>query len=471
MKNSIFFLGLMMAFLACKAPLIQNNKKILALPSSWDTPQVNGKMNTPFSLLGEDKQLVALIDTALRRNFDVQEAIQRLEMVKSNTLMIKGLLSPKVEWGTSSSLRKFGLYTMDGSGNATTEITPGELVPTHLPDFISGIQASWELDIFHKLRNKNNAAFQRALASNEGLKWVKTNLVSEVAASYYSLLSMDEEIALVDSFITIQQHALSVVEFQKEVGATNKLAVKQFEARLFELKGLKKELDQASFEMENQLNFLLGRYPHKIERNKQWMSAYFVDSLQVGIPAETLQNRPDIKEAEYELLANKFDVQVARAAFYPSLNLSSNVGLQAFRLDYLAMLPQSIAYGIAGGLVGPLLNKSAIKAEFNFANAQQVASLYAYQKILMQGYYEVANQISLASKLQETFQLRQAEVSSLSEAIDASIDLFKSNRANYLELLLIQQNTLQSKIELINLRRRQYLAMIQIYRSLGGGWQ
>lgn len=469
-----FYIVILSAFLlinGCKAPQVAQASKGQTMPTSWKGINTNDSVQIkPFSWLTKDEHLVHLIDFALENNFNVKESTQRLEQVKASAIYSKGLLSPRVDIGASTSLRKFGLYTMDGSGNATTEIRSGELIPVHLPDYLGGFQASWEIDLFGKLKNKNKAAINRVLASNEGLSWVKTNLVAEIGANYYNLLSLDEEIALVDSFITIQQKALQVVEMQKEVGATNKLAVKQFEARLYELMSLKKELDQRVIEIESQLNFLLGRYSQKIPRNKDWVLNYQASFNLKDLPTTVLHNRPDVKEAEYNLIANKLDLEAAQKLFLPSLNFASSLGWQAFRLDYI-LQPQSIAYGILGGLLGPLVNKSAIKAEFFDVNAKQLESLYAYQKILLQSYFEVENNMSLVVNLNDTYKYRSSEVASLSEAIVASVDLFKSNRANYIELLLIQQNTLQSKIELINLRRRQYLAMIQMYKVLGGGWK
>lgn len=471
MKLYILFLGTFIFIGGCKAPKLAEVNQEFHLPTKWVADQSGDTLLLkPYELLAKDAQLVALIDSAIGHNFDLKLGFQRLEQVKASAIYSKGLLRPRIDIGVSSSLRRFGLYTMDGSGNATTEIRSGELVPTHLPDFFSGFQASWEIDIFGKLKNKNEATIKRVLASNEGLSWMKTNLIAEIGVNYYNLLAMDEQIALVDSFIHLQQQVLQLMEVQKEVGVINKLAIKQFEARLYELFSLKKELDQQVVEIENQLNFLVGQYSQKIPRNTKWLLNYSEDFKFSALQTTILYNRPDVKEAEYNLKANKLDLEVAKKLFYPSFNLASSVGWQAFRLDYL-LLPQSFAYGILGGLVGPLVNKSAIKAEFFDANAKQLESVYAYQKIILQSYFEVASNLSLIDNLNEIYRHRLSVAGSLSEAIDASVDLFTSNRANYIEILLLQQSTLESKMELINLRKRQYLAGVQMYKILGGGWK
>jgi NodT family efflux transporter outer membrane factor (OMF) lipoprotein len=384
--------------------------------------------------------------------------------------LTSGALRPKVEAGGSSSLRRFGLYTMDGAGNITTEITPGQIVPTHLPDFLANFQASWEVDLLGKLKNKKSAALNRFLASIEGRKWLQTTLISEISDAYFTLLAYDNEIDLLNEYIALQENALEIVNLQKEAGRANKLAIKQFEAQLINLKSDKVAIEQTILEAENQINLLLGRFPQPIKRNKNLLEQFLSSPLKIGLPAELLGNRSDIKEAELELNAAKLDVEAAKKAFYPSLNITSSLGIQAFRADYLITQPQSLAYNLIGNLMGPIINKSAIKADFNYASAHQLEMLYMYQKKILSAYYEVSDGIRQSENLEKIYQLRKTESDYLAEANQVSIDLFKSNRANYLELLLLQQNALQTQFELINVRKRQFGTLIMLYKALGGGW-
>jgi outer membrane protein, multidrug efflux system len=190
-----------------------------------------------------------------------------------------------------------------------------------------------------------------------------------------------------------------------------------------------------------------------------------------GIPSQLLTNRPDIKQAELELAAAKLDVKVARAEFFPSLGISAALGLQAFNPTYLFKLPESILYSLAGDLAAPLINRNAIRAEFNNASARQLQAMYNYERTILNAYLEVATQLSNISNLQYNYDLKSKQVDALTRSIDISNDLFKNARADYLEVLMTQRDALESKLELIETKQRQLNAVINIYRGLGGGWK
>jgi outer membrane protein TolC len=183
-----------------------------------------------------------------------------------------------------------------------------------------------------------------------------------------------------------------------------------------------------------------------------------------------LKNRPDIKQAELELLATKFDVKIAQAEFYPGLRISSSIGYSAFKQAYLFSTPESLAFGLMGDLVGPLVNKSAIIAEFNKANAYQIQAMYEYQKAILNGFVEVSTEMSNINNLEKSYNLKSKEVDVLTKSIDIASDLFKSARATYLEVLMTQRDALESKLELVETKKRQFNAVTNIYKSLGGGW-
>jgi outer membrane protein TolC len=272
---------------------------------------------------------------------------------------------------------------MDGAGNATTDILPGQTVPVNLPDYFVGLQTSWEADITGKIQNRKKAAVARYLSSIEGKNWLITNLVAVIASTYYELQALDIELEIIRENISIQENAVAVVTSQKESGAANELAVEQFRAQLLTTKSLEVEIEQQIIETENQINSLLGRYPQPIERGKTILTHIIPTQLQTGVPSDLLRNRPDIKQAELELIAAKADVKAARAAFYPSLNITGGLGFQAFKPNLLFTTPQSFVFSLVGGLSAPLINRSAIKANFKGASAYQVELLYNYQKSIL----------------------------------------------------------------------------------------
>jgi outer membrane protein TolC len=163
-------------------------------------------------------------------------------------------------------------------------------------------------------------------------------------------------------------------------------------------------------------------------------------------------------------------VKSAKAAFYPSLGITGSIGYQAFKPDLL-FNPQSVAYSILGGLTGPLVNRSAIRATFNKANAYQIDAMYNYQKTILNGYIEVNNEMARISNLENILKLKIEETVTQNQSINISTELFKFGRANYLEVLNVQQNAIQTELDLVNTKKQQFQATINVYKALGGGWR
>jgi multidrug efflux system outer membrane protein len=277
-----------------------------------------------------DKNLVDLVDTALANNWDMRIALQRIKVAQSNVLLSKGAMKPFLRGAAVANVTKYGDYTMDGAGNIGTRIYDGRFIPQDLQDYLVGLQASWEVDVWGKLRNKKKAAMNRFLASVEGRNLVTTGLVAEVATAYYELLSLDNQLDILNETIKLQKDALEIVKVQKQAAMANELAVEQFEAQLLEFESMRQAALQDIVETESRLNLLLGRYPQTISRDKVLLSKSLPVQVRTGVPYALLQNRPDIRQAELELAATRADVKAAKAAFYPSLNITGNVGFEAF---------------------------------------------------------------------------------------------------------------------------------------------
>ncbi|NDE10142.1 MAG: efflux transporter outer membrane subunit [Chitinophagia bacterium] len=468
----LYILLICLVYASCKIPkeLQVNNNKVT--PSSFlDSKDTVNSAQINWREFFVDKNLVSLIDTAIKNNPDVLMTLQEIEIARNRVMSRDALLSPSISAGGGLGLEKVGRYTSQGAGDASAEIIPGKLVPEHLTDFLIGFHASWEADIWGKIRSSKKAAFTRYLGSIEGKNFVITNLVAEVANSYYELLSIDNQLEIIRESIQLQKSQLEIVRVQKEASVVTELAVKQFEARVFNSQGLEFELLQKITEYENKINFLLGRFPQKIIRDKETFSTQMPAKIKVGIPSQLLVNRPDIKQAELELLATKCDAKAARLEFYPSLDITSSMGFQAFKPSYLLRTPQSLLYSLISDVAGPIVNRKAITAEFNTANALQVGAMYNYQKTILNGFAEVSNELSNINNLEKVYNLKSKEVEVLIKSIDISNDLFKSARANYLEVLMAQRDALESKLELVEARKRQFNSITNIYKALGGGWK
>ena len=460
------------AYSGCKVPALIQPPDPKAMPASY-----NGSVDTVNTAairwkdFFADQYLVSLIDTALKNNQELMITLKEIDIARNDIRVRLGKLLPSVTGGAAAGVDKVGLYTSQGAGDASADITPGKKVPEWLTDQRIGAYANWELDIWKKLRNTKKAAVSRYLSTIEGRNFVITNLIAEIANGYYELLALDNQLEIVRQTITLQQSALEVVRVQKQAARATELAVKKFEAEVLNSQSMEYDILQKINERENELNFLLGRYPQPIERDKTAFLNRVPREVQTGIPAQLLSNRPDIRQAELELTAAKLDVKVARDEFYPSLEISSAIGLNAFKPTYLVRLPESMIFSLAGDLAGPLINKNAIKAEFSSANARQLQALYNYERTMLNACNEVTTGMSAISNLQQAYNLKAKEVETLTSSIDISNELFKSARADYFEVLMTQRDALKSKLELIETKLRQFNVVTHIYRSLGGGWQ
>lgn len=458
--------------ISCKIPAITTVNAKSAVPESYGTTRDTTNMAVvDWKGFFKDKDLIDLIDTALKNNQELKITLQEIEIARNDIRVRKGALLPMVGVRAGTGVEKVGRYTSQGAGDASTEITPGNEVPDVLTDITLGAYANWEVDIWKKLRNSKKAAISRYLSTIEGRNFVITNLISEIAELYYELLATDSQLEIVRKNIKLQNNALEIVKVQKEAARATELAVQKFQAEVLGSQNREFEILQRIKETENRINFLLGRYPQEIKRNNIEFLNLLPAQVNAGIPSQLLANRPDIKQAELELAAAKLDVQVAHAEFYPSLDITAALGLQAFKPTYLYKIPESMLFSLAGDLAAPLINRNAITAEFNNANARQIQSLYNYERTLLNAYMEVSNQLSKISNLDKSYNMKSRQVAALNKSIEVSNDLFRSARADYFEVLMTQRDALEAQLELIDTKKEQLNAAVHVYRDLGGGWK
>ncbi|MCH4553236.1 TolC family protein [Aestuariibaculum lutulentum] len=417
-----------------------------------------------------DPHLYALIETALQNNQELNITLQEIEIARNEVKAKKGEYLPFVDFKAGAEVEKVGRYTSQGANDANTDIRPGEEFPEPLPNYGLALQARWELDVWKKLRNAKKATYQRYIASVEGRNFLVTNLISEIANSYYELLALDNQLRIVEENIKIQSNALNIVKLQKQAARVTELAVKRFEAEVMHTRSLQFDIKQQIVETENNINFLVGRFPQTVIRSSDSFYDLIPEHLAVGVPTQLLENRPDIRQAEMELEAAKLDIKVAKARFYPSLGISAGVGLEAFKPSLLTETPESLLYSVVGDIAGPLINRNEIKAAYYNASAKQIQAVFNYERTVLNAYLEVANQLSKISNLDKSYDLKSQKVDALTRSIDISNTLFKSARADYLEVLLTQREALESKFELVETKKEQMNAMVNMYRALGGGW-
>lgn len=460
----------------CVPSLEQNapREPKLELPESFDTrsagspkPPKEGGVKigqTSWRVFFTSPELQALIDTALNNNKELDIQLQEMLIAKYEIGAAKGEYLPKVSASAHVGLDKVGEHTSQGVSDEAHG------VPNPLQDYGLGFSASWEVDVWKKLRNAAKAATYRYLASVEGRRWVVTKLVAEIAVAYYELLALDKQLEVLKNNIEIQRNALQVVQLQKLAARVTELAVQRFASEVLKNQSRQFTIEQKIAEAQNHINFLVGRYPQTIKRDGRQFEDV-PEAAVVSVPAELLENRPDIRQAANELEATKLDVEVAKARFYPGLSIDAGVGYQAFNVKHLLATPDSLIGNLAGNLTAPLLNRQAIEADYYAANARQLKAVYNYERAVLGAFTEVANQLSMVENLRRTAELQAQQVEMLTQSIAVSNTLFQSARADYMEVLLTRRDALDAQMELIETKLQQRQALVNVYQALGGGWR
>lgn len=461
-----FLIGILTA---CKLPAITTKSEKIKVPdkyiSSTDTSTI---ADFKWAVYFNDPYLISLIDTALRQNQELSILNQEISIDKNEIQAKKGEYLPFLNLIGNFGSDRSGKYTWNGLSEEDLKANP-EKGPVYIGDQKIAAQASWELDVWKKLRNAKKATTLRYLATTEGRNFAKTTLIAEIANNYYELLALDNQLIVITRNIEIQKNALQFIKYEKEAAKVSQLAVNRFEAQLLNTINLQYEIKQQIIEKENQICFLIGRFPQPITRSKVSFDSLQINMPQVGVPSQLLYKRPDIRQASYQLEASKLDIQVAKANFFPSVRISAGLGFEAFNPGFL-LRPYSTLYNFAGDLISPLVNKNAIKATYSNASLKQIAAVFKYEQTILNAYREVLNDLNKIDNYGRSFNIKEKETEILTQSVSISNELFSSARADYIEVLLTQREALNSRLELIELKTKQLLAKVSIYRSLGGGW-
>ncbi len=464
------FLALMIV--GCNLPATTVRAEKRATPDSYSTlsNDTSNIASIDWHSFFDDVNLASLIDTALKNNQELNIIVQEIAIRKNEIQSRKGEYLPSINLGAGGGIDKVGQFTRNGAVEEGLNIRENTPFPDPLGDLQLGLNASWEIDVWKKLRNAKGAAEQRYLSSIEGKNFLITQLVAEIATSYYELLALDNALNIVQQNIDIQTNALEMIKIQKESTRVSQLAVSRFEAQLLHTKNLQYELKQEITEKENSLNFLAGRFPQPISRTPSVLMETSVTKYASGLPSQLLQNRTDIRSAANELEASKLDIKSAKAAFYPSLDIAAGMGYNAFNPAFL-LNPSSIAYNIVGDIAAPLVNRNALKANFSNANARQMQAVYNYEQTVLQAYIDVINELARIDNYSNSYETKNQEVEKLQESVTIATSLFNSARAEYTEVLFTQRDALDAKLELIEVKKNLVVGKILLYKALGGGWR
>jgi len=421
----------------------------------------------------EDPMIIGLIDQALVGNQELRILNENVQIASNEVLARRGAYLPFVTAGGGVALNKISSFTPEGAGIRDDHFRPGQLLPNPLPNYVLGPSLLWQVDIWRQLRNARDAAVQRFFAAAEERNYFVTRLVAEIAENYYGLMALDKRLENLDRIIELQERSLEIAQANKEAARSSELPVQRFQAEVRKNQSEKLIVNQEIIQVENRINFLLGRFPQPVERNSARFFDLNMHALSVGLPPQLLQNRPDIRQAEREVAAAGLDVKVARANFFPVLTITGGVGYEAFNMRYLFITPEAMIANAAFGLVGPLINFKAIKAQYFTANAKQLQSVYNYQRVVIDAFTQVVNRLAKVENYTRSIEIKKQQVQALEASVSVANSLFQLPRAefaiDYLDVLTAQRDLLDARMVLIETKREQLSAIVNTYQALGGG--
>lgn len=422
-----------------------------------------------------DYDLVSLIDTALINNLDMQRAVQVLEMSRQDLLQARANFYPSLGGGPGYTRDYRGFYHNNYGSNRGRRIhgeNPPRSLYTERLSYNIGVSTSWEIGLWGKLRWKKDASRAAYMQNEEFKKAVQTALVAEVASTYYELLRLKSELAVAKRNLSLNENTLKIVELQYDAGEATSLAVRQTKSQKLRFEALIPQIEREYALQENRLNALLGREPQPIEIRGHLDNAAFNGNYNTGVPMELLQNRPDVAASEYELIASNAEVGIAQALKYPTLTIDASMGLDSYQSNRLFSTPaESLFALINGAIFQPIFQQRKLKTNYKKALARRQMAQLDFKEKIIDAVREVSDAMITLDKLEEEYVLTKERLNTTQRGVTDAALLFRSGFANYLEVITAQSDALDSELGLIDIKMQILLANIELYRSLGGGWQ
>ncbi|TYP98149.1 NodT family efflux transporter outer membrane factor (OMF) lipoprotein [Tenacibaculum adriaticum] len=411
----------------------------------------------PWKEMFTDPVLQGYIEEALTNNIDIRVALQQI--VAAEAYLKQG------KAGYFPTLNGSAKYThQENSENSQF----GSAFPS-LDSYELAGNLSWEADIWGKIRSNKrayNASYLQTVAAH---KAVKTELIAQVSTIYYQLLSTDEQIKITEETIGNREKSLETTTALKDAGNVTEVGVKQTEAQLYTAQAILIDLKIQERLLENTMSILLGKVPENINRSTLESQVIATD-LNTGVPSQLLSNRPDLMAAEYKLMQAFELTNVARSNFYPSLTLSASGGLQSLDFDNF-FNTNSLFATLVGGLTQPIFNGRKIKTQYEVSQAQQEQARLQFKQAFLVASKEVSDALFTYQSVTEKIEVKQKEYNAYNLASEYSTELLNNGYANYLEVLVAQENALNSRLSLISIKYNQLKSVVDLYKALGGGWQ
>lgn len=405
-----------------------------------------------------DPVLRGHIEKGLENNLDIRIALQQIEAANAYYKQGKASFLPTIGATGQASHQEL-------SGNGQM----GALYDGGISQFELSANASWEADIWGKIRSYKRASEAAYLQTVAAHKAVKTQLIASIATVYYQLVALDEQIKITEQSIANRESSLETTKALKEAGYLTEVGVKQTEAQLYDAQGILLDLKTNTKLLENTMAILLGEAPQTIARNR--LEEQVIDQeIKIGFPIQLLRNRPDVIAAEYGLV-NAFEMtNVAKSDFYPSLRISATGGFQSLEIDQL-LNANSLFASLVGSLTQPILNGRRIRTQYEVAQAQQEQALLTFRKAILNASREVSDALYTYEAAEKRIDIKTLQYQAYDTATIYSEELLNNGMVNYLEVLTARQNALYAQLDLINAHFTQLSAIVELYKALGGGWQ
>jgi outer membrane protein, multidrug efflux system len=405
----------------------------------------------------QDPVLQQLIRTAIEQNYDLRIAASRVLQAQAQVGITRANQFPTVSAGAEAFSERNPKIS---SAFPSYEANAGEV----------DLAVVWNLDFWGKYRRQTEAARASLLASRWGQHAVLATVVSSVASDYFTLRELDLALDVSKKTLAARQDSLRLTSVLAKHGSASALDLRQSEQLVYTAAETIPDLERQIALQENSLSILLGRNPGPIPRGRPLTEQPNPPAIPVGLPSELLERRPDIREAEANLVAANAEIGVAKAAFFPSISLTGTAGYESFALNNLFTHSQRMWNG-AASLTQPVFAGGALRAGKRLAEAQEQEMLLTYQQTIMNAFEQVSNSLIAYQKGREFREQQELLTTAAEDADRLSKILYEHGGASYLQVLISENNDLAAQLNLAQAELNERLALIQIYNALGGGWQ
>ncbi len=453
--------GLVVALSGCKMGPDYARPPVETPPAFRDgpeQPEPASLADLPWWQVFNDEALQAVIRESLANNYDLRVAVSRIEQARAIEAQTASPLYPQIGYqGGVASGRNSFLGTPSPNGGSTS----GSALLT--------LNAAWEIDLWGRIRRADEAALAQILAAEESRRGVMLTLTTSVAQAYFELLELDLEIDIANRNVASFQQTLDLFTKRSTGGISSRLQVLRAQANLSQVASTIPELERQVAIKENQINLLLGRNPGPVARGRTLADQTMPVEIPTGLPSALLERRPDIRQAEQSMVAANALIGVAKADYFPRIGLTTFFGKVSPELSAFSS-GSSNAWGIAGNLAGPVFTGGLLQGQLDQAKAQYEQSRLQYEQAIKNAFSEVANTLVTREKLGGTETELKRQVIALTESVSMARERYDVGRSSYFEILDAQVQLYPAEASLARTHVDQFIAVIQLYRVLGGGW-